>query len=94
MKTAINKKTATSVRTENGATIIRYHNTDIVSFTSDTVTLNSGGWRTATTKRRMNEVAETFGLGFQVWQHSGDWFVRRPDGGEMPFADSMTLGRF
>lgn len=40
------------------------------------VTLNAGGYRTATTKRRINQVATAYGLPFRVYQTRGIWFVR------------------
>lgn len=68
-------KTATKIRTEAGVTFVRYHATDVVAFTADRITLNSGGWRTATTKARMNQTAQEFGLPFSVFQNKGEWFV-------------------
>lgn len=40
------------------------------------VTLNTGGYRTATTKLRMNQFANEFcSYAFSVYQKRGDWFV-------------------
>jgi len=49
------KGIATSVRMEGKRTHVRYHQTDVVSFDDERVTLRTGGWRTATTKVRMNQ---------------------------------------
>lgn len=71
-------KTATTVRTEFGVgkLSVVYHSTEVVKVAMDgTVTLNTGGWRTATTKARMNQAANEFGLSFSVYQEKGDWFV-------------------
>jgi len=39
----------------DGTTVIRFHHTDIIETAPDgTITLNSGGWKTMTTKDRMN----------------------------------------
>lgn len=82
---------ATSIRGEEGRTIIRYHNTDVVSFNDKDVILNTGGWKTATTKTRMNQASNQFGLGYQVSQKKGDWFVDYK-GQTIPFdSDSLTL---
>jgi len=84
---------ATSIRTEwDGFTNVRYHDTDVVSFNDRRIILRSGGWRTATTKTRMNQTANQFNLGFRVWQKSFEWFV---DFKEVvyPFKDRMTLLR-
>jgi len=66
---------ATSVRSEDGWTHVRYHLTDVVSFKRDFVILRTGGWFTATTKLRMNQAANAFGLGFAVAQERGEWAV-------------------
>ena len=79
---------ATSIRGEEGRTIIRYHNTDVVSFNDKDVILNTGGWKTATTKTRMNQASNQFGLGYQVSQKKGDWFVDYK-GKTIPFNDSV-----
>jgi hypothetical protein len=58
--------TNTSIRTESGWTIVRYHLTDIVRFNATTIILNSGGWITTTTVRKMNQAAQQFSLGYSV----------------------------
>ena len=73
---------------------VRYHDTNIVEFTPDTITLNSGGWQTATTKRRMNETASAYGLDFWVSQEDFKWWVSvGPDRKPIPFSDGMTFKR-
>jgi hypothetical protein len=90
-------KTATVVRQEGRVTVVRYHDTDVVKFTDAHITLNSGGWRTATTKLRMNQAASQYGLGFSVSQKDGVWFVTGHFGGSgahhLPFEDGMILER-
>ena len=39
------------------------------------ITLDSGDWRTVTTKARINQVASQYGLGFRVTQDKGKWWV-------------------
>lgn len=70
-------KTATSVRTDAQGTHIRYHDTDVVTFTPEKVILRTGGWYTNTTKTRMNQAACQFGLGYGVSQRKGQWYVSR-----------------
>ena len=72
---------ATSIRTDADGTHIRYHSTDVVSFTNETITLRTGGWRTVTTKARMNQASNQFALGFSVYQSKGIWYVRILSGG-------------
>lgn len=67
---------ATSVRHEGGKIIVRYHYTDVVTIHKDgRVTLDTGGWFTATTKVRMNQASFQFGLNYYVHQEKGKWFV-------------------
>ena len=68
------------------------HGTTVVSWDETTVTLNSGGWRTVTTKARMNQASNEYGLGYTVWQDRGKWYVNH--GGTItPFEDGMTFSR-
>jgi hypothetical protein len=83
---------ATSIRTEGTRTVVRYHETDVVSFDASTIRLNSGGWRTYTTKARMNQASNQFGLGYNVEQDKGQWYVRF-NGGRMPFFDGCIIDR-
>lgn len=50
---------------------VRLHSTNVVVFCRDgCVVLNSGGWRTVTTKARINSYAPC-----QVYQRQGQWRV-------------------
>lgn len=85
---------ATTVATnERDETSVVYHSTAIVTFTANSVTLRSGGYETVTTKRKMNQAANQFNLGFSVVQRDFDWFVTLPNGIETPFRDGMTFPR-
>ena len=66
---------STKIRTQGNKTIVRLYETDIVSFDDESITLNHGGFKTPTTKRRMNQVSETFNLRFKVIQEDFIWFV-------------------
>ena len=83
---------ATSIRTEDSFTNVRYHNTDVVSFNDRCIVLRSGGWHSATTKLRMNQTSNQFGLGFNVRQKSFGWFVDFKES-SYPFEDGMALLR-
>ena len=58
--------------TTDGKTFgIRYHGTYFVLINDNgTFTLNSGGWRTMTTKARINEYSPVY-----IFQRKGDWFI-------------------
>ena len=62
--------------TVNGAKHYVYHKTSVVVRNADgSIRLDSGGWKTATTKLAMNQASNQDGLGFQVFQRAHDWFV-------------------
>ena len=56
-------------------TKVIFHNTAVVQYNSQTILLNTLGWETPTTKKRMNQTSEQFNLGFRVFQKNWDWFV-------------------
>lgn len=84
---------ATSIFTENGMTNIRYHQTVVVSFNHEKIILNSGGYHTVTTKLRMNQASNQFGLGYDVYQKDFNWFVGIPGTGTVEYFDGMEIPR-
>jgi len=67
---------------------VRLHSTYVVRFHAvGTVTLDSGGWQTVTTKERMNRY---LGAGFGLYQKAHVWYVDTPAGVE-EYSDGMTL---
>ena len=70
----------TAIYSDNGTIKVILYSTKIVEWNHnrDSIILNNGGWMTVTTKRRMNQVAEQFDLGFTVYQKDFDLdFPRR-----------------
>ena len=63
---------------------MRYHNTEVAQYWPDgTIRLDSGGWRTSTTKERIN-----WGLpsGYRLTQDRGVWYLN-----EEVFQDGITI---
>lgn len=86
-------KTATTISQRDGKTIVTYHSTDIVSFDAKEIVLNTGGWRSNTTKTRMNQTQNVFQLGYHVYQLAGKWLYRYK-GQDIPFDQNvLTLER-
>jgi GrpB-like predicted nucleotidyltransferase (UPF0157 family) len=62
-------------------TVIRYHWTDILTvyasdLTNDVyVQICTNGWRTATTKRRINDMLRMMGVKAYIYQQRGDWYL-------------------
>ena len=63
---------------------VSLHGTDVVRFyPNGLVKLNSGGWRTQTTQRRINKYSPV-----KIFQKNFEWFLT--DG--TPFEDNMLVG--
>lgn len=77
---------------EEGFTRVVYHSTNIIKFNEKVIILNSGGWRTYTTKTRMNQASSQFKLGFNVFQKDNIWYVMEGIN-KHPFEDGMQLTR-
>jgi len=67
----------------DGSVAIELHGTNVVViYPDDSVMLNSGGWRTSTTKDRINKYSPV-----RVYQKNYEWFLS--DG--PPFEDRMIV---
>lgn len=82
----------TAVYDAKGFTNVLYHNTIVVSYNDESISLNSGGYRTVTTKRKMNQASNQFNLEYSVFQKKGDWYVTYR-GLTVPFEDGIMLMR-
>jgi hypothetical protein len=82
----------TTVSTTYGITSVLFHSTCVVVFSDKFIRLNSGGWRTNTTKVRMNQASNQFDLGFYVYQKKNIWYVDSK-GETLEFSDNMILFR-
>jgi hypothetical protein len=78
----------TLVRLDPDTIGVCLHSTHIVKYhRSNRITLDSGCWRSKTTKQRMNAVLPTT---LRVVQRDYSWYVATPDG-DVEFQDRMTL---
>lgn len=71
----VGKTSTTVVQDEAGTLRVTYHSTVVVKATKNEIVLDTGGWKTATTKTRMNQASNQYGLGFRVRQVDGEWLV-------------------
>lgn len=96
-KTPLNRKVATQVITRMEWIAVKFHATEVVKFDQNVIKLDSGGWQTVTTKRRMNEVSARYLLHFGVYQERGHWFISFYENEQhstpIPFYDGITLSR-
>jgi hypothetical protein len=91
------KRNTVEYFTDRGQRIVRLHDTDIVTFPNPDnpywFILNSGGWRTPTTKDRINAVLPQ---GVCIYQDRGIWYVRiglwdSNSGKTIPFFDGIEI---
>lgn len=81
----------------DGATVYRLHDTDIVTLSADRARLviNNGGWRTMTTRDRVNMALLDCRAGFRVYSRLGArlWQLTSPGGysGPIEFYRTITL---
>lgn len=85
----------TLVRRDADTIALRLYATDVVTFhRNGSITLNTGGHRTATTKQRMNAVLNLRGFG--VFAKNGDWYLvtrRHGDGIAKAFVNRGLCGK-
>lgn len=68
-----NKIANNTYKTETaGGYTIRLHNTDILTLENQVITLDSGGWRTVTTKDRLNKYLPS---PWSIKQRKGKWYL-------------------
>jgi hypothetical protein len=73
----------------DGRRTLRLHATDILTWKPDgVIVLNSGGYRTHTTKERLNAFLP---LGIRVYQKNYSWYVRQDGKKDIDFVDGMEL---
>lgn len=74
---------------DDGSVGVVFHRTLIIQTGrwDGTYILNSGGYRTSTTKQRLNALTPAE---VQIYQRNFDWFVSTR-GGDIPFSDGMHI---
>ena len=90
----VGKHMTSKGRNDQGQTTVTYWDTDVVSWDHKVIILDTGGWGSATTKLRMNQASQEFGLGYRVWQKDFNWYVDY-EGETLEFNDrTLELTRF
>jgi hypothetical protein len=75
------------IRKDESTIVVKLHATEIITFKSDgRVIFNTGGWKTITTKARINEIAS----GFSISQADGVWTIYADRSCSAYFADGIT----
>lgn len=77
------------VRNADDSISVRYHDTNVVTYTrgnDSRIVLNSGGFKSSTTKARINEYTP-----FTLAQRKGQWTLYTIQSVGYPFADGMSI---
>ena len=70
--------TTVSYNEETGTAVIRLHGNKIAEVDDDSMTIFDGGWRTNTTKSRLNALCSEFCIGAEgVFQEKFEWYVHK-----------------
>lgn len=89
----------TAVFTTDCGFVVQLHGNEIARLTGSFLRLSSCGWRTATTKSRLNAVLQAVGFPGSVYQHKHVWNLWRQPASlagrsvspSMPFDDGMEI---
>ena len=65
----------TTITQDDGILCVTYQSTPIVTVSPTHIKLNTGGWFSVTTKRKMNQASHQFDLGYSVYQRDYKWYV-------------------
>jgi len=77
------------VEMPDGSIGLKFHRTVILTYNVDgTMTVDSGGYRTSTTKERMNQALPD---GFRIFAKRGTWYVDAPNGETYEFQDGYKV---
>lgn len=73
---------------------LRLHHTDVATFFrrdsgDEYVVLNTGGWKTVTTKDRLNRVLRRNGA--NIYQEGQAWYLNLPEQGVTPYYEDVRL---
>ena len=72
----------------DGSIGLKFHRTVVLRFNpSGTITLDADGFRTSTTKERMNQALPE---GFRIFQRANVWHLDTPSGTE-DYSDGLTI---
>ena len=71
---------ATTIDENHGTVKVQYHDTIVFEKTGDEVTVRTGGWVTNTTRTRINQAFNVYGVEAHAYIKDGEMLVDRFDG--------------
>jgi hypothetical protein len=83
----------TEVATEGDVSVVKLYGKTIAEVGSDYIKLFDGGYRSATTKSRLNAILSVHGCNFDgVFQKKGEWFFHDSARSiDLPFENGMVV---
>lgn len=84
----MSKEGKLKIKKSNDSVVATLYTTDIVRAGNNRiVTLNSGGWKTSTTKKSINRVLDMLQIPIHVFTHEKEWKITNKDGIILSFED-------
>ena len=80
----------TTVWFENGVSTVKLHGNKIAEVGDTWLKIFDGGWRTNTTKSRLNAILRAHGNGECVFQRNWEWFISTAEG-DVEFESGFLL---
>ena len=84
------RKDNTTVINIRGNAFVYLHGNHIATVSDDSLQLFDGGWRSNTTKSRLNALCSEFAYGCGVFQKNWEWFVNTRTG-TIDFDSGVTV---
>ena len=86
-------KHKTKIKTDSIFTSVKYHDTIIFQLnrSNGVVKLNSDGWNTPTTKRRINQCFSQFGIDANLYQKNFEWYLVNNKGETTKYYDNIQF---
>ncbi len=75
---------------ERDASYVYLHGNHIATINETSIELYTCGWKTPTTKSRLNAILSEHGNGARIFQSNFEWFVV-DNGQKVPFTEGMVL---
>jgi len=80
------------IESENGKVSVRLWRTEIAKVLDGQMVLNTGGYRTPTTKSRLNAMLQGMGSNWRIYQHNFEWWMRNTrEPVEQRFVDGIAV---
>ena len=83
----------TTIKKDNYFVYVKYHNTVIFTLNKakNIVKLNTDGWNTPTTKRRINQCFDQYGIDAHLYQKDFTWYLINSKGDKIEYFDNVQF---